>query len=67
MTRKQFRKWKKQNILNKQKENFEANDRPEWADEAKETSNFETWRTNFLAELKEIIAERISEGPTFWY
>lgn len=67
MTRKQFRKWKKQNIENKQKESEVSSERPEWADYEKEEECFETWRSNFLSDLKEAIQHRIMEGPKFIY
>lgn len=65
MTRKQFRKWKQQNKINKQLEADIANERPEWADDDKQVQSFETWRANFLAEVHEAIKERLVEGPSF--
>jgi hypothetical protein len=67
MTRKQFRKWKQQNKLNKQMEAEIANERPEWADDEKQVVAFETWRTNFLAEVHEAIKDRLLKGPEFNY
>lgn len=47
MTRKQFRKWKIKNKINKQMELEISNERPEWADEDQIDTNFEKWRQNF--------------------
>jgi hypothetical protein len=67
MTRKQFRKWKKKNLESKQQEPEIACERPEWADDDKQVVAFETWRVNFIAEIKEAIKDRIAEGPSFIY
>ena len=67
MTRKQFRKWKQQNKINKQMEAEVSNERPEWADDEKIEVSNENWRLNFLAELREVIKERLKEEPVFVY
>lgn len=67
MTRKQFRKWKAQNKINKQMESEISNERPEWADDEKIDNSFQTWRENFLAEVREVVKERLKDRPIFSY
>ena len=57
MTRKQHRRWKKQNLEMKKDMERSTQERPEWADEVKATQSFENWRTNFLKEIKESISK----------
>lgn len=67
MTRKQFRKWKAQNKINKQMEAEISSERPEWADDEKLDNSFQTWRENFLAEVREVVKERLKDRPIFSY
>jgi hypothetical protein len=67
MTRKQFRKWKQQNKINKAMESQISSERPEWADEEKIDNSFQTWRENFLAELRDVVNIRLKEPRQFNY
>lgn len=59
MTRKQHRRWKKQNLESKKEMELAAIERPDWADDDKEKASFESWRVNFIAEIKAAIQVKL--------